>query len=55
MVLGWIVWPVQYVDTTPQTLRSDMQMDYLRMTVDSYAVNGDPTSARSRFDALGSE
>jgi hypothetical protein len=53
VVLGWIVWPVQYVDTTPQTLRSDIQMDYLRMTIDSYAVNGDPTLARSRFDALG--
>jgi len=53
VVLGWIVWPVQYIDTTPQMLRSDIQLDYLRMTVDSYAVNGDPTLARSRFDALG--
>ena len=53
VILGWIVWPVQYVDTTPQTLRSDVQLDYLRMTVDSYAVNGDATLARSRFDALG--
>jgi hypothetical protein len=53
VILGWIVWPVQYVDTTPQTLRSDIQLDYLRMTVDSYAVNGDATLARSRFDALG--
>jgi uncharacterized membrane protein YciS (DUF1049 family) len=55
VILGWIVWPVQYVDTTPQTLRSDIQLDYLRMTVDSYAVNGDATLARSRFDALGSK
>jgi hypothetical protein len=53
VILGWMVWPVQYVDTTPQTLRSDIQLDYLRMTVDSFAVNGDPTLARSRFDALG--
>jgi hypothetical protein len=53
VVLGWMVWPVQYIDTTPQMLRSDIQLDYLRMTVDSYAVNGDPTLARSRFDALG--
>jgi len=53
VILGWMVWPVQYIDTTPQTLRSDIQLDYLRMTVDSFAVNGDPTLARSRFDALG--
>ncbi len=53
VILGWIVWPVQYVDTTPQTLRSDIQLDYLRMTVDSFAVNGDATLARSRFEALG--
>jgi len=53
VVLGWMVWPVQYIDTTPQTLRSDIQLDYLRMTVDSFAANGDPTLARSRFDALG--
>jgi hypothetical protein len=53
VVLGWMVWPVQYIDTTPQMLRSDIQLDYLRMAVDSFAVNGDPTLARSRFDALG--
>jgi hypothetical protein len=53
VILGWMVWPVQYVDTTPQTLRSDIQLDYLRMTVDSYSLNGDPTLARSRFEALG--
>lgn len=53
VILGWMVWPVQYIDTTPQTLRSDIQLDYLRMTVDSFSANGDPTLARSRFDALG--
>jgi hypothetical protein len=53
VVLGWIVWPVQYVDTTPEMLRSDIQLDYLRMAVDSYSVNGDATLARSRYEALG--
>jgi hypothetical protein len=52
-VLGWIVWPVQYIDTTPAMLRSDLQLDYLRMAVDSYSVNGDAVLARSRFEALG--
>jgi hypothetical protein len=53
VVLGWILWPVQYIDTTPEMLRSDIQLDYLRMAVDSYYVNGDATLARSRYEALG--
>ncbi|MGB7537988.1 MAG: hypothetical protein WBM17_05585 [Anaerolineales bacterium] len=53
VVLGWIIWPVQYVDTTPEMLRSDIQLDYLRMAVDSYSINGDAVLARSRFEALG--
>jgi len=53
IVLGWILWPVQYVDTTPEMLRSDIQLDYMRMAVDSYSVNGDAVLARSRFEALG--
>jgi hypothetical protein len=55
VVLGWIVWPVQYIDTTPEMLRSDIQLDYLRMAVDSYSVNGDATLARSRYEALGND
>jgi hypothetical protein len=55
VVLGWIVWPVQYVDTTPEMLRSDIRLDYLRMAVDSYSVNGDAVLARSRFEALGGD
>jgi hypothetical protein len=55
VILGWIVWPVTYVDTTPEMLRSDIQLDYLRMAVDSYSVNGDAVLARSRFEALGEE
>jgi hypothetical protein len=53
VVLGWAVWPIQYVDTTPEMLRSDLQVDYLRMAVDSYAVTQDANTARSRFDQLG--
>src|SRR4030042_4760867 len=53
VVLGWILWPVEYVDTTPEMLRSDIQLDYLRMAVDYYTVNGDAVLARSRFEALG--
>jgi hypothetical protein len=53
VVLGWTLWPVQYINNTPDVLRADLQADYLRMAVDSYAVNGDATLARSRFELLG--
>jgi hypothetical protein len=53
VVLGWMLWPVQYVDTTPEQLRSDYQLDYLRMTVDSYGSTRDANTARSRFDQMG--
>jgi len=50
---GWGVDPVKYVDTTPASLRADLQEDYLRMTVDSLQANQDVTLAVNRWQALG--
>ena len=36
LIFGWVVWPVQWTDGTPEVLRADLQEDYLRMTIDSY-------------------
>jgi len=49
--LGWKT--VTVVDTTPAVLRSDLQLDYLRMTIDSFRVNRDPNLAVNRWDNLG--
>lgn len=53
LFLGWVVWPVQFVDATPAYLRADLQEDYLRMTIDSYRVSGDVNQAVQRWQALG--
>jgi cytoskeletal protein RodZ len=52
-LLGWLVFPVQWTDAAPQHLRQDVKVDYLRMAIDSYAVNHDAGLAQQRFLALG--
>ena len=53
LLFAWVVWPVQFVDATPAYLRADLQEDYLRMTIDSLRVNGDPNLAVRRWQDLG--
>jgi hypothetical protein len=55
LVIGWWIWPVDYIDATPAELRSDVRLDYLRAAVDSFALTGDANAARQRFSALGSQ
>lgn len=53
LIWGWVVQPVTYTDATPQLLRSDLQEDYMRMTIDSFRVNREPNLASRRWDDLG--
>jgi hypothetical protein len=53
LLIGWVIWPVQWTDATPEVLRSDLQQDYLRMTIDSYNRTGDQNTAMARWDNLG--
>ncbi len=53
VVLGWGPLKVQYYDAAPNNLRADLQEDYLRMAIDSYAQTGDFLKAKQRWDALG--
>lgn len=53
LIFGWLVWPVEYTDGTPEILRADLQKDYLRMTIDSYNRTGDADTAMARWDNLG--
>ena len=50
--LGWKT--VTFADTTPAVMRPDLQLDYLRMAIDSFRVNRDPNLAVRRWDDLGS-
>jgi hypothetical protein len=53
LIIGWGIWPVSYTSTTPELLREDLQDDYLRMVVDSFARTGDLDAAVRRYDNLG--
>ena len=53
VLYAWVVSPVEWVNGTPADLREDLRVDYLRMTIDSYASNQDPELALERFNNLG--
>jgi hypothetical protein len=50
---GWLVRPVEYVDTTPDSLREDFRTDYVLMVAEAYAGEADLDLARFRLAALG--
>jgi len=53
LVWGWGVMPVEWYDAPANLLRSDLQDEYLRMSIDSYRVNGDENLAVKRYTDLG--
>jgi len=53
LFLGWVVFPVQWTDATPAMLRADVQVDYMRMVIDSYSVNRNADLAMQRYESLG--
>lgn len=53
LVIGWGLWPVQWYDASITHLRQDLQDDYLRMTIDSFARSGNQDLAVQRFKELG--
>ncbi|GAB4498215.1 MAG: hypothetical protein OHK0052_11200 [Anaerolineales bacterium] len=50
---GWVLNPVVYVETTPESLRADYKADYVLMTAEIYAADGNLTAAQSRLAFLG--
>lgn len=55
ILLGWIVLPLEYVDTDPSSLRADFRTDYVLMTGEAYEGEGDILLAQMRLAALGPE
>lgn len=55
VVLGWGLWPVQWTNVDPSSLRSDLQDDYLRMTIDLFISNPVKELAVQRYQALGAD
>jgi len=53
LLYAYVLVPVEYIDTTPDILRRDLQVDYMRMAIDSYQVNRDINLAVRRWMNLG--
>ena len=51
LLIGWQT--KEFADATPSYLRADLQVDYLRMAIDSYRLNQDINLAVRRWDNLG--
>jgi hypothetical protein len=53
LIIGWGIWPVQWTDANAEVLRTDLQDDYLRMTIESFERTGDQPTALRRWNELG--
>ena len=53
LIYGWLIRPVEYIDTSPDSLRSDFRTDYVLMVAESYASDQDLNLAQFRLAALG--
>jgi len=52
---GWVINPVEYVDTIPAALRDDYQTDYVLMVAEVYQADGDIEQAARRLAVLGDQ
>jgi len=55
LFVGWVVWPVQWIDASPADMRTEFQMDWVNMAIDSYSVNQNAQLAAERFTYLGKD
>jgi hypothetical protein len=53
LLYGWVVDPIKYVDTAPETLRIDYKSDYVLMVAEVYKTNGDLPTAVNHLTLLG--
>jgi hypothetical protein len=52
LLYAWVISPVQYVNTAPDTLRPDLQAVYMQWAARAYAVDSDLSRARYRLALL---
>lgn len=53
LLFAWQIWPVNVIDQPADKLRPDLRVEYMRMAIDSFAVNGDLNLAARRYADLG--
>jgi hypothetical protein len=55
IVLGWWLFPVEWVDAAPGDLLAEYQTDWVEMAMNEFALTGDSALAMSRYEALGED
>ncbi len=55
LVIGWLVWPVQWTNAQLQDLRADLRYEYVGMVAESYAQTRNLDQARSRLAGWDAE
>jgi len=55
MYYGWRLNPVQYTETTPETLRIDYKTDYVLMVAEAYRAEGDIDLAARRLALISTD
>lgn len=55
LLYGWVIDPVEYVDTVPETMRDDYKTDYVLMVAEIYQRENDIGKAAERLSFLGGE
>lgn len=53
VVYAWVISPVQYVDTSPASLRAGFKDQYRALIAAAYLANGDLARAEARLNLLG--
>lgn len=53
LVYGWIINPVEYINTAPNSLRKDYKTDYILMVAEAYKVEHNLDLAVRRLALLG--
>jgi len=55
LVYGWVISPVEYLDTTPSTLRYDYQTDYVLMVAEIFNDNQNVEQAARQLAIISSD
>ena len=54
LLYGWVISPVQFVDTTPASMRADYRADYVLMIAEAYHADQNTDLAIRRLAVFGS-
>ncbi len=53
VLYAWVISPVKWTNADITSLREDLQVDYMRMAINSYAYNKNAALAAQRYSELG--